>query len=183
MTTLGSVAAQETNLERLERVYEALFDSVWVFQPQTELMIKSSGTEQPINWLVEKAVVTSAQKHGSVTLRDSTAQKSAVARLEYQPLAGSIRYDKADKLNYRRQVAVQIYLKLVNAEGVILFADKLSKTSIDLVSRKSIADIESENLPFTRGKLPYSARQWAEPVAASALTAFIVYLFYFYRSH
>lgn len=183
MTTLSRADAQETNLERLERVYEALFDSVWVFQPQAELMIKSSGTAQPINWLIEKAAISSAQKHGTVTLRDSTAQNIAVARLEYCSLTVLIRYDKADKTNYRRQVTVQLYLKFVSSEGVILFAEKLTKTSEDLVNRKRITDIESENLPFTHGKLPHSARKWAEPVAASALTALIIYLFYFYRSH
>jgi hypothetical protein len=175
------------NLEQLEILYLSLLDSLLSRFPvsDTSVVIYPIGAAQPVNWLIDKEINTALRKHGVMNVQDSAAvSEFKSARIEYQSLACDIRYIRMDKKNARREADIHLYLKYIDSNSSVLFADFYRRTEADTVRRNKIDHLENLHLPFTQGKhLTSSLARLAEPLAASFLTGMIILLFYFYRSH
>jgi hypothetical protein len=186
-SSLPLFADEADNLAQLEILYQSLLDSLLSDHQvaDTSAVIRSLGTAQSINWLIDKEINQALRKQGVKNIFDSTAvQLSQNAIIEYQSLGSSIFYKSLDKLNARRDVTIQLYLKYIAFNGGVLFADTFKSTQSDTVKRKKIEQLENVHLPFTQGKNQASlVSRLAEPLAASLLTGMIILLFYFYRSH
>lgn len=177
-----SAEAPQTNLQLLRTLYDDLFAGAFVgisFSDSVSILIHTN-EDVAYKWLIEERLVDKLRSfHVNNIFIDKAAEPFEI---EVRPIEQSISYSK-HKAKLRRQVNVELYLHIKDANNKLLFSNTLKRTRSDTIKTADVKRVENLELSFTRGAQRRSfLGKIAEPVVVSLVTGFVIYLFYSYRS-
>ncbi|MGH1363939.1 MAG: hypothetical protein ACRBF0_10310 [Calditrichia bacterium] len=86
---------------------------------------------------------------------------------------------------YSRDVMLTMQLEVVDANGVVQASIPIEEIYADRISRSDFASLQKSPFSFLRGTKKDSGliKRWLEPVAMTAATMTVIYLFYSLRSN
>ncbi len=172
------------NLDVLAQLCREIMEQLPSAAEEEAVLINRQGTPRPVDWLIEKEAAATLQQRGlSVYLSAPVSESRPMARLEYLPIKSDIEYRRIGKKKFVRSVSLSLHLRYLAADGRLLFDAVENRAAEDTLAFRP-QRLEDASLDFTRGENRRSAAaRTIEVAAATALTAAIVLLFYFYRSH
>ncbi len=184
---INSYADKNTNLEQIKINYSTLlmdiFHTLSIAAGAQSIQIAALDTSSSLNWVFENASYRFATELGFDRIYQGQSDRKNLWQLYYKPIECTILYEKHSK-SLRRTVHLRVYLKVVNPEQEIVYADAVSNDLIDHINKNDLKSIENEHLPFTIGTGIKKGGfvKLLQPIIISLLTAGIVYTFDSYRS-
>ena len=181
--------SRKNNLDVLQECYGRLIRTIL---PDSQVngaqpvLIKSQ-TDGSVNWLIEAQLFQWAKTNGflSVYRFDAAGPRAAGPHysLEYRPLGGAVRYEKATDSHVARTIQASLYILFTDPEKRIVASQSSSLSLQDTVLVKDLKTIEDVQYDFTRGDRSRSLFSIVlEPLLLTAVTGLVVYFFYSFRS-
>lgn len=133
---------------------------------------------------VRSAVVT-ALLEGGYTVHEPGADAPGVPHVGLTPEVLTVEYARADRQNVSRRIEVRLRALVTNPDGTVARDEACTRTSVTLVERAAVPDLEDAADPRTHAPLPPAGgflRRIVQPAVIGAATAAGVFLFFSLRS-